>query len=119
MYNSRLIELHRDTTGEENFEQPTDAAVIENSDADISSDSDIDVLDNNEKNLTTLMRKDKSANVWQCTECEYSSKRKFRVSEHVKSKHVLHQGYDCHLCGQTCPSSNALRMHKKRKHKNG
>ena len=113
----RLIELHSDATGEEESESPTDDAVMEDSDADISSDSDTDVLDDHEKNLTALMRKDKSASVWQCTVCEYSSKRKFRVCEHAKSKHMLLQGYDCPLCGQTCPSSNALRMHKKRKHK--
>ena len=111
-----MIELHSDAAGVENSEGPTDAAVHEETDADISSDSDTDVLDYHEENLTSSMRKDKSANVWQCTVCEYSSKRKFRVYEHVKAKHILHQGYDCHLCGLTCPSSNALRMHKRRKH---
>ena len=113
-----MIELHTDATGEDDSEWPTEAAVIEDSGAD-SSDSDTEVLDNHEKNFTTMMRKDKTASVWQCTVCEYSSKRKFCVCEHVKSKHILHQEHDCHLCGQTCPSSNALRMHKKRKHKNG
>ena len=110
-----MIELHSDATGEEDSERPTDAAFIEDSDADISSDSDTDALDNNEKNLTTMMRKDKGANIWQCTLCEYSSKKKFNVSEHVKAKHIQHDGYDCHLCDETCPSPSALRMHKKRK----
>ena len=113
-----MIELHSDATGEDDSEWPTAAAVNEDSGAD-SSDSDTDVLDNHEKNLTTMMRKDKTASVWQCTVCEHSSKRKFRVCEHVKSKHILHQGHKCPFCGQTCPSSNALRMHKKRKHNNG
>ena len=84
-----MVELHSDATGEDDSEWPTAAAVNEDSGAD-SSDSDTDVLDNHEKNLTTMMRKDKTASVWQ---------------------------HDCHLCGQTCPSSNALRMHKKRKHR--
>ena len=113
----RLIELHGDAAaGVENSEWPTDAAVIEDSDADISIDSDTDALDKHDKNLITSMRKDIRANIWLCTLCEYSSKRKFNVSEHVKAKHIQHEGYDCHLCDETCPSPSALRMHKKRKH---
>ena len=111
-----MIELHSDAAGVENSEGPTDAAVHEETDADISSDSDTDVLDYHEENLTSSMRKDKSANVWQCTVCGYSSKRKYHVSEHIKSKHIRHQGFDCHLCDKTCPSLSALRMHKKRNH---
>ena len=116
MKRCRLIELHGDAADVENSEGPTDAALIEDSDADTSEHSDTEVLDNDEKNVPNLMRKDKSANVWQCAVCEYSSKRKFRVYEHVKAKHILHQEYNCHLCGLTCPSLNALRMHKRRKH---
>ena len=112
-----MIELHSDAAGVENSEGPTDAAVQEETDADISSDSDTDVLDYREENLTSSMRKDKSANVWQCTVCGYSSKRKYHVSEHIKSKHIRHQGYNCELCDKTCSTPSALRMHKNRKHR--
>ena len=111
----RLLELHGAAAGVMNSVQPTDAAVIEDSDTDTSADSDTDVLDKN-VHFTNLVRKDKSANIWQCTLCEYSSKKKFNVSEHAQSKHFPEDGYDCHLCDKTCPSPSALRMHRKRKH---
>ena len=111
-----MIELHGEAAGVDNPEWPTDNAVIEDSEADVSSDTDTDTFDKHVKNLMASMRKDKSANIWQCTLCEYSSKKKFNVSEHVKAKHIQHDGYDCHLCDETCPSPSALRMHRKRKH---
>ena len=114
----RLIELHSDSAGVQDSEWHADNAGVQASGADISSDSDdADVLDDPEKNLATLMRRDKSADVWQCTVCTYSSKRKYRVTEHVKSKHIRHQGYNCDLCDKTCSTPSALRMHKNRKHR--
>jgi len=54
--------------------------------------------------------------IWQCVDCEYSSKLKHNVFEHVESKHIQHDGYLCTICNKTCPSQSALRMHNKRKH---
>ena len=105
-----MLELHGDDAV-----RPTAAAVIKDSDVDTSTDSDTDGLDKHVETVTNLMRKDKSANIWQCTLCEYSSKRKCNVSEHAQSKHIR-AGYDCHVCNKTCPSPSALRMHRKRKH---
>ena len=109
-----MLELHGDAAGVENSVWPTDA--IEDSDADTSADSDTDVLIKHDDNLPISMKKDKSGKVWQCTLCEYSSKKKYNLSEHVQSKHSQHDGYDCNLCDKICPSSSALRMHRKRKH---
>jgi len=55
-------------------------------------------------------------NFWQCTVCEYSSKKKHNMFEHIESKHVQHQGYYCYLCNKSCPSQSSFRMHNKRKH---
>jgi len=57
-----------------------------------------------------------SSNVWQCIDCEYSSKLKHNVFEHIESKHIQHEGYYCYLCNKSCPSQSAFRMHNKRKH---
>jgi len=57
-----------------------------------------------------------TCSVWQCLDCEYSSKLKHNVFEHVESKHIQHEGYYCYLCNKSCPSQSAFRMHNKRKH---
>jgi len=57
-----------------------------------------------------------TSNVWQCVDCNYNSKLKHNVFEHIESKHVQHEGYFCYLCNTSCPSQSAFRMHNKRKH---
>jgi len=54
--------------------------------------------------------------LWQCLECDYTSKKNLNVFEHIESKHIQHEGYFCQLCNTTCPTKSAFRMHKKRKH---
>jgi len=54
--------------------------------------------------------------LWQCLECDYTSKKNLNVFEHIESKHIQHEGYYCQLCNTTCPTKSAFRMHKKRKH---
>jgi len=54
--------------------------------------------------------------LWQCLECDYTSKKNLNVFEHIEAKHIQHEGYYCQLCNTTCPSKSAFRMHKKRKH---
>jgi len=57
-----------------------------------------------------------TSSIWQCIVCEYVSKQKHNVFEHIESKHIQHEGYYCYLCNKRCPSQSALRMHNKRKH---
>jgi len=54
--------------------------------------------------------------LWQCLECDYTSKKNLNVFEHIESRHIQHEGYFCQLCNTTCPTKSAFRMHKKRKH---
>ena len=51
-----------------------------------------------------------------CTVCQYSSKNKRAVFEHVESKHVPGAGHNCPVCNQFCRSLNALRSHVVRRH---
>ena len=52
---------------------------------------------------------------WQCNYCDYQSKIKCNMQQHIESHHVAVQ-YQCSLCDTVCPSKNALAKHKARKH---
>ena len=54
--------------------------------------------------------------VWKCTDCDYHTKGRRGLYEHIESKHVGSQGYSCHYCQKFCPSRNALRSHMSRHH---
>lgn len=53
---------------------------------------------------------------YSCTVCQYTSRNKRAVFEHVESKHVPGQGHHCPVCDQLCRSLNALRSHVVRRH---
>jgi len=57
-----------------------------------------------------------AANVFQCTECEFQSKLKSTVANHLESKHVRHSGVTCEMCGKLLSTRQAYRMHKSRDH---
>merc|ERR1712142_99641 len=42
--------------------------------------------------------------LWQCLECNYTSKKNLNVFEHIESKHIQHGGYLCEMCHTTCPT---------------
>ena len=54
--------------------------------------------------------------LWKCTDCEYHTKGRRGLFEHIESKHVGSEGYTCHYCQKFCPSRNALRSHMARHH---
>ena len=41
--------------------------------------------------------------VWGCLECNWESKYKSRVFDHVEAKHIETAGYSCTMCGKFCP----------------
>lgn len=55
---------------------------------------------------------------WQCTDCEYKSYRKdsYNLKNHIESKHIISEGYNCSQCGKNVPTKNALRVHLARNH---
>jgi len=56
--------------------------------------------------------------VWKCTQCEYSTKSKTHMTEHVESKHVDDGlAYACKFCPRTLKSRNTLRLHVYSSHK--
>ena len=55
--------------------------------------------------------------VWGCLECNWESKYKSRVFDHVEAKHIETGGYSCTICGKFCPSYSSLKMHKSRYHR--
>ena len=54
---------------------------------------------------------------WVCRACNYKSKLKDHVFEHVESKHINDGlSYFCGLCGKAFKARNLLRMHLRTKH---
>jgi len=53
---------------------------------------------------------------FQCAECEFPSRLKSTVSNHIESKYIKHGGISCDLCGKVCATRQACRMHKSRDH---
>ena len=55
---------------------------------------------------------------WMCGLCDYGSKYKTNVTQHVSVKHLrLEDTARCQYCGVECPTKNALRSHIWRLHK--
>jgi len=54
--------------------------------------------------------------LYQCTDCEYLNPVKDVIRNHVESHHI-NASFFCPICGHKCPTRNALRVHRFRKHK--
>ncbi|XP_023319847.1 protein tramtrack, beta isoform isoform X11 [Eurytemora carolleeae] len=54
---------------------------------------------------------------WTCFVCEYTSKYKSHVIEHVEAKHVDHPPYICGICGKNFKARNGYRQHFVKYHK--
>ena len=59
----------------------------------------------------------KVEDLWQCQDCLWTTKYKTRLWEHIESRHVQSQGYNCGACFKFCSSKHALHIHKSRYHK--
>lgn len=71
--------------------------------------SDLDTL------VKSLMTKN-AGGLWQCTQCNYSSKKSSHVQNHVEAKHVQTEGHYCPICSKFCATRNGLMIHKSRFH---
>jgi len=56
-------------------------------------------------------------NQWQCSECNYSSKKISHVQTHVEAKHINTEGFSCPICSKFCNTRNSLMIHKSRYHR--
>ena len=52
--------------------------------------------------------------MWTCAECQYQSRTKGHVFEHIEGKHNVHEGYFCQTCEKVYKSRASFRMHTKR-----
>ena len=56
---------------------------------------------------------EKGADGYSCTNCDYTSKKKDHVREHVE-KHIDGLEYPCNVCNRVYRSSHSFRDHKRR-----
>ena len=56
---------------------------------------------------------EKRSDGYSCTQCEYTTRRKHNIKEHVE-KHIDGLEYPCNSCDKVLRSSNSLRVHKSR-----
>jgi len=74
--------------------------------ADGNKDYEIDALIN-----TYLV---KAGIKWACTMCNYESKNKQHVKEHIETKHIDQPGFSCSQCGKFLKNRVAVRFHAKK-----
>ena len=58
-----------------------------------------------------------SSGMWSCTECGYATNYYTALTNHIESKHIETDGFVCEFCQTFCPTRNALKSHKHRKHR--
>jgi len=54
--------------------------------------------------------------VWQFHRCEYTTKARQGMVNHIESRHVESSGVACHFCPKVCPTRHAMQMHVLRQH---
>ena len=54
---------------------------------------------------------EKTQNVWRCIECNYNSKHRGHVKEHIE-KHIEGYSFECQNCDKSFTSRKGLRTHK-------
>ena len=59
----------------------------------------------------------KADGIWQCSECDYNSKKQSNMYDHIEARHVESTGYSCDECGKFCNNRVALRNQTRTYHK--
>jgi len=102
-----------DGYGYEDYGDGYDNSVMMNAGA-MGASSDTN-KDHEEPIISRMTRvQDGNLSIWQCIDCEYSSKQKHNVRNHIESNHMESQGYFCQECNKFCRTKNALSLHKSR-----
>jgi len=55
---------------------------------------------------------------WLCHRCEYHTKQRQGMVNHIESRHVDGPGVPCSFCPRVCPTRHAMQMHLIRQHQN-
>jgi len=90
---------------------PNTGMPMQGAGADGNKDYDLECV------ISSKMTRDSLTGDWTCHDCGFGTKLRQRMSQHVESKHI---GADstCEICMKSCPTRNALRVHKFRNHRN-
>ena len=78
-----------------------------------TSGEDANSLIETAKKIEAMLKKEDY--LWRCTVCEYSSRAKTHLKEHVEA-HIESLRYPCNYCGKVIGSTNALKKHILRSH---
>ena len=71
-----------------------------------------------EEQVLKIAIHNKEDNTWYCSICGKTSTNKRDLKRHIESLHIEnHPGYTCDYCGEVKKSENAMRLHKKCKHR--
>ena len=54
---------------------------------------------------------------WQCNGCEYGSKKKSNLIDHIEAKHTVGGALACTFCGHLATNRRGLRNHHYQRHK--
>ena len=55
--------------------------------------------------------------MWHCNGCNYTSKRKDHVTQHVECKHIQSVGFVCDICDHFCKDKKSLANHQYNHHR--
>ena len=69
-----------------------------------------------DQEVGALMRRGEGGG-WECCSCDWTTRIRARLWEHVESAHTQSTGYSCPICDKFCSSFNAYKTHKSRYHK--
>ena len=81
------------------------------------------ILDESETLISSCysktMCKETGLSIWQCHQCDKSSKWKTQIKNHVESTHLSNVlQYSCTFCSHVTHTSAGLKMHTRRNHTN-
>ena len=106
--------LSKDATSDElEIQMDGNQPTIQKPDFIKTPDEDANNLIETAKKIEAMMKKEDY--LWRCTVCEYSSRAKTHLKEHVET-HIESLRYPCNYCGKVIASKNALRKHILRSH---
>ena len=106
--------LSKDATSEElEIQMEGNQPSIKKTDFIDTPNEDANNLIETAKKIEAMMKKEDY--LWRCTVCEYTSRAKTHLKEHVET-HIESLRYPCNFCGKVIASTNALRKHILRSH---
>ena len=76
---------------------------------------DISLVEGYEDMLTKVLTA--TGSCWQCGSCDYNSKKKSNLVDHIEAKHIQGGYFICKLCNHPASTKRGLRNHHYSHHK--